>query len=160
MYFIPKNWKIDFSVGNTVLILSPFFLSFIVESPCSFIEYPISKALARIIVLNVLLPVKYSIANGNSSADVYIKSMRRAGCPFSLLIPNDLVLPLDKTSTISLSLISSSINFLNIFLSSSGSETMMSISPEFVAPRLYDPTISIVELGFFTLLNIFSNFVL
>ena len=69
--------------------------------------YPAFKPYCLITVLNIFEPVKYNIANANSSGGAYKKSTRRAilSSPFSLTPGNRAITrvfdgPRDKTSKI------------------------------------------------------------
>ena len=93
--------------------------------------------------MKILLPVKYKIANGNSSGFVYKKSTRRATSDEGILATTrHFVGPLERICNIIFSLIKLSTNFVNI--SGELDVIITSISPEVSAPRRYDPTISIL----------------
>ena len=97
------------------------------------------SACCRIMVLNVLLPVKYKIANGNSSGVVYKKSTRRIVCEEGIFaITKHLLGPLERTFTMIFCFINSSIKSINDWVDFE--VIIMSISPDVSAPRRYDPT--------------------
>ena len=94
-------------------------------------------------VLNVLLPVKYNIANAYSSGAVYKKSTRLARIPgLRRAIVRLFVGPLVRTSITILLLTRISKKSLNAFRLLSRFVIIKSISPESAAPRRYDPTTS------------------
>ena len=85
-------------------------------------------------VLNPLLPVKYSSANGYWAGAVYRKSTRRARAPtFSRATTKHLALPHDSTSRMIPRPLSPSMNCLN--RAGFSDVKMTSMSPEVAAPR-------------------------
>ena len=96
------------------------------------------------------------MANGYSSLDVHIKSTRlTVSDDGSLATTKLLVFPLDNSSTMIFSSNNLSIKFLKTFLFSD--VTMMSISPDVLAPRRKLPTISNCESDSLISSNSFSK---
>ena len=106
LYFIPKNSKIDSSVGKSISTASPFFPAVILNNPCSFNVKPTSNALCLITILNAFEPVKYNVAKEYSFGAVYRKSNRLGIEPDISPIVRLLVLPLVNNSVTTFSLIS------------------------------------------------------
>ena len=136
LYFKYRELNIDSSSTNILSIFSPFSSPFVfVYMPCSFNDSPKRSAYPRITVLNALLPVKYNMANGNSSGEVYIKSTRRACSTFgNLAITRHFVFPLERTSIITFLRFKSSTNSTNTL--AFFDVIITSISPDVFAPRL------------------------
>ena len=135
-YFIPRKANIESSSGNTSGIFSvsrssPFSFLY---SPCSLSEYPFRRARMRIWVLRSLLPVKYRVAKGYSSAGLYKKSTRRAlRSGASLAMTRLFVGPRDSTSVTIPSFTSFEMKSWNVACVSV--VTITSISPESSLPR-------------------------